>query len=84
MDRRRFLLIPLAGVLIAPLDVEGQPPGTLPRVGVLTLSVAASMPSFQAFLQGLRDQGYVEGRNITYLYHGVLGADSAEGRPDRH
>ena len=77
MDRRRFLLIPLVGVLIAPLDVEGQQPGTLPRVGVLTLSVAASMPSFQAFLQGLRDQGYVEGRNIALEFR------FADGKPER-
>ena len=36
MDRRRFLLTPLAGVLIALLDVEGQqptiPPSLLARV----------------------------------------------------
>src|SRR4030095_15314833 len=77
MDRRRFLLTALTGVLIAPLDVEGQQAGMLPRVGVLTLSVAASMPSFQAFLQGLRDQGYVAGRNITLEFR------FADGKPER-
>ena len=77
MDRRRFVLLSLAGVLIAPLDVEGQPAATIPRVGVLTLSVAASMPAFQAFVQGLRNQGYVEGRNIALEFR------FADGRPER-
>ena len=35
------------------------------------------MPSFQAFLQGLRDQGYVEGRNIALEFR------FADGRPER-
>ena len=77
MDRRRFLLISLAGGLIAPLDLEGQQARTPPWVGVLTLSVAASMPSFQAFLQGLRDQGYVDGRNIALEFR------FADGKPER-
>jgi len=77
MDRRRFLLTSLAGVLIAPPHIAGQPAGTPLRVGVLTLSVAASMPSFQAFLQGLHDQGYVEGRNIALEFR------FADGRPER-
>jgi putative tryptophan/tyrosine transport system substrate-binding protein len=77
MDRRRFLLTSLAGVLAAPLVAEAQRPGTLPRIGILTLSVASATPTFQAFRQGLRDQGYVEGQNATIEFY------YAEGRPDK-
>jgi hypothetical protein len=59
---RAALLILLAlGVLVAPLAVEAQP-GRVPRVGVLTLSVAFATPTLQAFRQELRDQGYGEVR----------------------
>jgi putative tryptophan/tyrosine transport system substrate-binding protein len=63
MNRRTFLCGLTLGTLAAPLAAEGQL-GQVPRIGVLTLSVAFSTPTFQAFLQGLRDQGYVEGQNI--------------------
>src|SRR4030095_2147903 len=48
-----------------------------PRIGVLTLSVAFSTPTFQAFRQGLRDQGYVEGQNI------ALELRFANGSPEK-
>jgi hypothetical protein len=35
MDRRRFLLTSLAGVLAAPLAAEGQQAGKLYRIGLL-------------------------------------------------
>ena len=64
MDRRAFLASTVL-VLAGPLGAEAQPAGKMWRIGVLTLSVAFSMPAFQAFRQGLRDQGYVEGQNMT-------------------
>jgi hypothetical protein len=64
MNRRTFLRGLTLGTLPAPFAAEGQPGPALPRIGVLTLSVAFSTPTFQAFRQGLRDQGYVEGQNI--------------------
>jgi putative tryptophan/tyrosine transport system substrate-binding protein len=77
MDRRRFLVTSLAGALAVPLAAEGQQARTIPRVGVLTLSVAFSMPTFQAFRQGLREQGYVEGQNI------ALELRFANGNPEK-
>ena len=77
MDRRRFLLTSLAGALAAPLAAGAQRTGTVPRIGVLTLSVGFATPTFQAFRQGLRDQGYVEGQNATIEFY------FADGRPDR-
>jgi putative ABC transport system substrate-binding protein len=48
------------------------------RIGVLeTTSVALNAPNFDAFRQGLRDLGYVEGQNLIIEYR------SAEGRGER-
>ena len=38
---------------------------TLPRLGWLSVSSAGAAARHKAFLQGLRDLGYVEGQNIT-------------------
>ena len=71
MDRRRFLLTSLAGAVAPPLAAEGQQAGKIPRIGFL-VAASASDPSFErwieAFRQGLRDLGYVEGRNIVIEY----------------
>jgi putative ABC transport system substrate-binding protein len=45
--------------------VEAQQVGKVPRIGYL--AGAGSAPS-QAFLEGLRDLGYVEGKNIAFEY----------------
>lgn len=67
MNRRRELLIALAASSIAPLRARAQPAGRIYRIGVLlvttrTISVAAGY--LQPFEQGLRELGYVEGRNL--------------------
>jgi hypothetical protein len=60
MDRRRFLLTSLAGVLAAPLAVEGQQQGKVYRMGVLErTSPALNAANFDAFRQGLQELGYV-------------------------
>jgi putative tryptophan/tyrosine transport system substrate-binding protein len=65
MDRRRFVLTSLAGVLAAPLAVEAQPQAQVARIGVIPSgSPATSAASIEAFRQRLRELGYVEGRNI--------------------
>jgi putative tryptophan/tyrosine transport system substrate-binding protein len=56
------------GLLAAPLAAQAQPPpGKTARIGYVTLR---SGPSFleDAFRQGLRDLGYVEGHNIAIEY----------------
>jgi hypothetical protein len=67
-------------LLLAPLAAEAQPAGTVPRIGVLSPS-APSDPRMQrrleAFQQGLRELGYVEGQNIAFE------SRWAEGRYDR-
>ena len=55
----------LLGLLVAPLAGGAQPPGKVPRIGYLSGSSRSSMaPRTEAFRQGLRELGYVEGKNI--------------------
>jgi putative ABC transport system substrate-binding protein len=77
MDRRRFLLTSLAGALAAPLGAEAQQADKIARIGYLSLDVATSAGNREAFLQGLRDLGYVEGRNVAIQYR------DAKGKPER-
>src|ERR1043166_1703823 len=48
-------------------SAQAQHPERIPRIGLLTL-VASPDPLESLFLQGLRDLGYDEGRNITIEY----------------
>ena len=62
MDRRRFLLTSLAGAVTAPLAVEGQQARKVWRIGSLSqASSAVGAVYTEAFLQGLRESGYIEG-----------------------
>ena len=63
-------------VLSAPLAAHAQQPAGVPRIGLLR---AGSPPdaNVEAFRQGLRDLGYVEGRNIVLEYRW------AEGKAER-
>src|SRR2546422_8861582 len=78
-------LIGLAVVLavsltLAPLVAEAQPAGKVPRVAYLTPwsdSDPGRQRGLEAFRQGLRELGYVEGRNIS------IESWSAEGKDDR-
>jgi ABC-type uncharacterized transport system substrate-binding protein len=64
MDRRRFLLTSLAGALAAPRAAGGQQAGRMPRIAFLTTTSPGGSPTTDAFRQGLRELGYVEGQNI--------------------
>jgi putative ABC transport system substrate-binding protein len=64
-------------LLVLSIPVHAQQSAKVPRIGVLTLGVASSTPTFEAFRQGLRDLGYVEGKNILIEYR------YAEGKSDR-
>jgi len=58
------LLVMLAlSILVAPLAAEAQPARKMPRIGVLAPDTPAG-PWVDAFRQGLRDLGYVEGQTI--------------------
>jgi putative ABC transport system substrate-binding protein len=68
------VLLTLASVA-APSPARAQSPAAVPRIGLLgTESPARPAPRYEAFRQGLRDLGYVEGRNLAIEYR------QAEGR----
>ena len=78
MNNRRKLVIALgAGALAAPLTCFAQQAAKVARIGHLSPNLAASPHLRDAFLQGLRDLGYVEGRNLVIEYR------DAEGKLER-
>jgi ABC-type uncharacterized transport system substrate-binding protein len=75
MNRRRFLLTSLAGALAAPLAAEAQQhSGKVVRIGFLSPVSSTTAPHvLEAFRQGLRDLGYVEGQNTVVEYRWAEG-----------
>lgn len=69
MPRRAFLATIAGGLLAAPLATEAQEAGKVYRVGFLGNSTAALEANLVgSFREGLRDLGYVEGRNVVIEY----------------
>jgi putative tryptophan/tyrosine transport system substrate-binding protein len=80
MQRREFitLLGGSAAVMLTPLQSSAQLSNKIWHIGVLeTTSMVLNAPNFDAFRQGLRGLGYVEGQNLVIEYR------SAEGRGER-
>ena len=76
---KRIIRVVLCALLFAlGFPAQAQQPKKIPRIGYLSAS-SASFQSFrvEAFRQGLRELGYVEGKNIVIEYR------YAEGKPDR-
>jgi putative ABC transport system substrate-binding protein len=67
MDRRTFIGAFASGLVIARSVAEAQPAAKVYRIGFLSLLPAESGTApFIALSEGLRDLGYVEGRNIIF------------------
>src|SRR5437867_7187355 len=64
-------------LVLAPLGAEAQQTAKVARIGYLAGNRAANRHLPEAFLQGLRDLGYVEGRNVVIEYR------DAEGKYER-
>jgi putative ABC transport system substrate-binding protein len=65
--RRRALLASSLAFFAAPIAAAAQSPARIPRIGLLGGAPPTSQEAsalWGAFLQGLRDLGYVEGQNI--------------------
>ena len=77
LNRRTFLCGLTLGTLSAPLAAEAQQAAKVPRIGWLATNLAANPHLREAFRQGLRDLGYVEGRNVVIEYR------DADGKLDR-
>ena len=64
-----FCIALALGVFVAPLVADTQQPVKVPRIGLLlnnTPAVVARNPRMQAFLQGLRELGWIEGQNVVF------------------
>ena len=76
MDRRAFL--GTLGLLAAPLAAEAQPAVKIVRIGRLSpLSRSADTPFINAFREGMRELGWIEGRTF------AIESRFAEGKPER-
>jgi putative tryptophan/tyrosine transport system substrate-binding protein len=69
------VIVLLLAFLVAPPASEAEEPGKIARIGML--GPAPADPFVEAFKQGLRELGYVEGRNINIEYRWT------EGRNER-
>ena len=74
--RRRTFLTAAGALLATPFAARAQP-AKIARLGFLSLDLANNPRGTEAFRQGLRDLGYVEGRNI------VIEFRDAGGKPER-
>ena len=66
-------------LVVVEVVAQAQQPARIPRIGYVTSTGNSNNPglSGNAFRQGLRDLGYVEGKNILVEYRYI------EGDPDR-
>jgi putative ABC transport system substrate-binding protein len=79
--RNVFSLIAIIVALVGLGTVaEAQQPKKVPRIGIVSATGDPSNPGLyvEGFRQGLRDLGYIEGKNILIEYR------SAEGKSDRY
>src|SRR5262249_14230416 len=77
IGRRKFLAT-LGAAAAWPLAARAQQSERMRRIGVLeTVSVTLNAANYDSLRQGLRELGYVEGRNLVIEYR------SADGRAGR-
>jgi ABC-type uncharacterized transport system substrate-binding protein len=81
MRRREFLGVLGGAAAVWPLEGRAQQLSRVPRIGVLLLGTPTSFaPRTQAFVEGLRDLGYVEGRTVAIEWK--WGQDRVDRLPD--
>ena len=79
MKKKIFVFVFSILILLSPHRADAQQPAKIPRIGYVSGTGDSSNPGpyVEALRQGLRDLGYVEGKNFVIEYRG------AEGKPDR-
>src|SRR6266700_6364123 len=78
MKRREFITL-LCGAVASPLAARAQQPTKLPTIGFLGTTTPSAMSEWvAAFVQRLRELGWIEGRTLAIEYRW------AEGRSERY
>jgi putative tryptophan/tyrosine transport system substrate-binding protein len=77
MRRREFITL-LGGAAAWPLAARGQQAGKLPTIGFLGAASSIESQRVAAFVQRLRELGWIEGRTVAIEYRW------AEGRSERY
>jgi len=89
--RRDFLAAAGSAAAIWPSLVSAQQPALRTRVGILIYSTPERDPSTQSFLRGMRELGYIDGRNVSFEFRYAdskperlddLAADLVRSKPD--
>ena len=77
--RNKIFCLALSAMLFAlSSPAAAQQPKKVPQIGILTpVPVSARVNVFEAFRKGLRELGYIEGKNI------AIEIRSAEGKQER-
>jgi putative ABC transport system substrate-binding protein len=83
MQRREFIAL-LGGAAAWPVAGRAQQPERIRRIGVLVSTLAADDPEWQArgnaFVQGLQERGWSDGRNVRIEYRWGLGDANRLGK----
>jgi putative ABC transport system substrate-binding protein len=74
-DRRAFIGSVAGGLFASPFTTSAQQPTKVPRIGSLANTEG---PAWEGFRRGLRELGYVDGRNVTVEWRW------ADGKADRY
>jgi putative ABC transport system substrate-binding protein len=77
LERRKFIAL-LGGAAAWPLMARAQQPGKLPTIGFLGATPSIESQRVAAFVQGLRELAWIDGRNLAIEYRW------AEGRNERY
>jgi putative ABC transport system substrate-binding protein len=75
--KQLFPILLIVAVVIVAALAQAQQPTKIPRIGFLAATPSGSSDRTETFRQGLRELGYVEGKNIIIEYR------RAEGKFDR-
>ena len=77
MNRKRVVCLLTAWLLTGIPFAHAQQPAKLPRLGALLYSNPETDPNFEAFRDGLRQLGYIVGKNLSVEHR------FADGKPER-